>query len=182
MYRTCFRCERKLEATSENFHREKSRPLGISYECKECHRARKKGRDRKQERWANLTPDQKEARRKRNLRWTQTPRGRATMLKKAYARIDECDLSVDEVLAFTQAPCVYCGTSEVNRGLDRISNDLPHVKGNVQAACTDCNIMRGNRFNVEEMMLLGKTVAKIRAARRKQNLEAQSVDHPENSG
>lgn len=104
------------------------------------------------------------------------------MLKKAYARIDECDLSVEEILAFTQAPCVYCGTSEVNRGLDRINNDLPHLRGNVQTACTDCNVMRGDRFSVEEMMLLGKTVAKIRAARGKQNLEAQSVDRPGNSG
>ena len=180
-YRTCFRCSRELEATPENFHREKSRPLGISYECKECQRSRKKGRDRRKERWSNLTPEQKLRCRERNLRWQRTPKGRAVSLKKAYARIDECDLSVEEVFAFIQAPCVYCGTTEVNRGLDRIDNNLPHVRGNVQTACTDCNLMRGDRFTVEEMLLLGKTVAKIRAARRKLNLEVQSADRLENS-
>jgi hypothetical protein len=167
MYRTCFRCARELEATPENFHREKARPLGIAYECKKCHNSRKAGRDRRKERWSNLTPEQKEASRKRNLRWSRTLRGRAIYLKKAYMRIDACDLSVEEVLAFTQAPCVYCGTSEVNRGLDRINNDLPHIRGNVQTACTDCNIVRGDRFSVDEMMEIGKAIANIREARRK---------------
>lgn len=73
-------------------------------------------------------------------------------------------------------PCVYCGTTTANRGLDRIDNDQPHIKGNVQTACTECNIIRGNRFTVEEMKLLGKTVAAIRVARDSLREEVQNED------
>ena len=180
--RTCFRCGQSLEATSDNFYREKSRPLGLSYECKECHRERKKGRDRRKERWAALTPEQKELRRQRMLRWSRTQRGRATHLRKAYQRVDACNLTADEILEYIVQPCVYCGTTTKNRGLDRIDNSLPHIKGNVQTACTDCNVMRGDRFTVQEMKLIGKTVALIRAARDSLHAVTQNEDHQEMTG
>jgi hypothetical protein len=178
-HRTCFRCARSLVASPENFHREKSRPLGLSYECKECHRDRKKGRDRRKERWGALTPEQKVLRKARMLRYGQTQRGRATYLRKAYQRIDECDLTAEEILVFITQPCVYCGTFTDNRGLDRIDNSLPHIKGNVQTACTDCNLMRGDRFTVDEMMVIGKTVSKVKALRGKTLSATQSEDHQE---
>lgn len=109
-------------------------------------------------------------------RWSQSQRGRATFLRKAYQRIDACDLSADEILGMILQPCVYCGTTTANRGLDRIDNDQPHIKGNVQTACTECNIIRGNRFTVEEMKLLGKTVAAIRVARDSLREEVQNED------
>lgn len=180
--RTCFRCNRSFGATPENFYREKNRPLGLSYECKECHRARKKGRDRRKERWSALTPEQKILRQARMRRWSRTQRGRATHLRKAYQRIDKCDLTAEEILVFIEQPCVYCGTTTVNRGLDRIDNSKPHVKGNVQTACKDCNIMRGDRFTVEEMMLIGRTVAEIRAARDSLCAEVQNEGRQETSG
>lgn len=182
MYRTCFRCRNSLEATPENFHREKSRPLGLSYECKSCHRERRKGRDRRRERWSALTPEQKELRKARMKRWNQTQRGRATHLRKAYQRIDACDLTAEEILEYIIQPCVYCGTTSANRGLDRIDNALPHIKGNVQTACGDCNIMRGNRFTVSEMMVIGEAVARIRAARDKCSEEVRNEDRPGMSG
>jgi hypothetical protein len=179
MSRTCFRCLRSFEATPENFHREKSRPLGLSYECKSCHRERKKGRDRRKERWSALTSEQKELRKARMRRWNQSQRGRATFLRKAYQRIDACDLTAEEILALILQPCVYCGTVTANRGLDRIDNSQPHIKGNVQTACTECNIIRGDRFTVPEMKLLGATVALIREARDKTHAEVQNADHRE---
>ena len=182
MYRTCFRCKKDLPANPENFHREKSRPLGLSYECKLCHRERKIGRDRRKERWSSLTEEQKKLRRARMKRWGQSQRGRATFLRKAYQRVDSCDLSSEEILEYIERPCVYCGTTKENRGLDRIDNSLPHIKGNVQTACTDCNIMRGDRFTVSEMMLIGKVVARIRAARDKMPEAIQSAAHPGMSG
>ncbi|CAB5225631.1 hypothetical protein UFOVP749_48 [uncultured Caudovirales phage] len=39
--------------------------------------------------------------------------------------------------------------------------------------------MRGDRFTVEEMMLIGKTVAEIRATRDSLRGEVQSEDHQE---
>lgn len=181
-HRTCFRCTRSLEANPENFYREKSRPLGLAYECKKCHRERKKGRDRRKERWSALTPEQKVLRKARMLRYGRTQRGRATYLRNAYQRIDECDLTSLEILEFITQPCVYCGTVTDNRGLDRIDNILPHIKGNVQTACTGCNIMRGDRFTVEEMMLIGKTVSEIHKTRGKTPLAIQSAGHQEMTG
>jgi len=181
-HRTCFRCDRSLEATPENFHREKSRPLGLSYECKDCHRARKKGRDRRKERWDALTPAQKDLRKARMARWNRSQRGRATHLRKAYQRIDACDLTAEEILALILQPCVYCGTTTENRGLDRIDNSLPHIKGNIQTACGGCNIMRGDRFTVEEMKVIGKTIAEVKAARGTSRAVTQSEGHPETTG
>lgn len=181
-HRTCFRCNRSLAATAENFYREKSRPLGLSYECKDCHRERKKGRDRRNERWGALTPDQKELRKARMRRWNQSQRGRATYLRKAYQRIDSCDLSAEEILQYIIQPCVYCGTTTVNRGLDRVDNSKPHIKGNVQTACTDCNIMRGDRFTVDEMKQIGKVVAEIRAVRDSLRGAIQNAGRQETTG
>ncbi len=115
------------------------------------------------------------------LRWSRTQSGRATHLRKAYQRVDACDLSAEEILAFILQPCVYCGTTTENRGLDRIDNDLPHIKGNVQTACGSCNIMRGNRFTVEEMKIIGRTITEIKAARDSSPEGAQNEGHQETS-
>ena len=163
--RTCNRCKQSLPATPVVFLRDASRPLGLAYECRPCHSSRKKGRDRRKERWSAMTPEQRAAAQARNLKYSRTDKGRAVFLRKAYQRIDACDLSTAEVLAFIQRPCVYCGTETANRGLDRIDNSLPHIKGNVQTACTECNIMRGDRFTVDEMKRIGLVVAQIRADR-----------------
>jgi hypothetical protein len=121
-------------------------------------------------------------RKARMRRWNQSQRGRATFLRKAYQRIDACDLSADEILRMILQPCVYCGTTTANRGLDRINNSLPHIKGNVQTACTECNVIRGDRFTVEEMKRLGETVAAIRAARGSLRGEVQNEDRQETTG
>lgn len=164
-HRICNRCDRELPATAEVFLRDASRPLGLAYECRECHSARKKGRDRRPERWSNLSPEQKTKRKAVMRRWNQSQRGRATFLRKAYQRIDECDLTAAEILGMIEQPCVYCGTTTANRGLDRIDNQLGHVRGNVQTACGECNVMRGDRFTVDEMKVIGEAVARVRAAR-----------------
>lgn len=51
-------------------------------------------------------------------------------------------------------PCTYCGVKGLS-GCDRIDNDKPHVVDNCIPACKDCNQIRGNRFSVEEMKLIG---------------------------
>lgn len=100
-------------------------------------------------------------------RWNQTQRGRATFLRKAYQRIDACDLTSEEILTMIEMPCVYCGTTSENRGLDRIDNALPHVKGNVRTCCTACNFARGDRFTAEEMDIIGAAIRQVMDARRK---------------
>lgn len=112
-----------------------------------------------------MSIEQRTAAQARNLKYSRTNKGRAVFLRKAYERIDACDMSTAEILAFIEQPCVYCGTDTANRGLDRIDNNLAHVKGNVQTACTECNLIRGDRFTVEEMKRIGLIVAQIRADR-----------------
>jgi hypothetical protein len=160
-FRFCSRCKKEHPATLEFFVKDSSRRLGISYECKPCHSKRKIGRDRRKERWSNSTPEQKILIRERQRRYGKTPKGRAIFLRKAYQRIDSCDLSVDEVMEIVSQPCVHCGTTQENRGLDRIDNSLPHIKGNVAPSCAPCNFARGNRFSFEEMKIIGATIKKV---------------------
>lgn len=176
-YRICHRCEKELPASAEYFLRDASRALGLSYECRGCHSVRKKGRDRRSERWANMTPEQKANRRAITQKYAKTLKGRACFLRKAYERIDACDLSTDEIAAIISEPCVHCGTTEQPRGLDRIDNSKPHVKGNVAPSCAPCNFARGDRFTFEEMQRIGAT---IRAVFQDRKTKATgSADHPE---
>ena len=166
MLRTCFRCNQDKLATVEHFYRDKARPLGLSYECKPCLSARKKGRDRRRERWSNMTPEQKIATRARQLKYNRTDKGRAIGLRQAYAKIDACDLTTQEVLELITQPCTHCGTTEINRGLDRIDNNLPHVRGNVAPSCAPCNFARGDRFTFDEMKKIGAVIRQIIADRK----------------
>jgi hypothetical protein len=55
-----------------------------------------------------------------------------------------CDLTLADVQCIL-APgvCTYCGESGIPLGLDRRDNSVGHVRDNVVAACTRCNLMRG---------------------------------------
>jgi len=177
-HRICFRCDQERPATPEFFGREKSRPLGISYECRACHAARKKGRDRSRERWSEMSPEQRDKRRIVTRRYGRTDKGRAIQLRKAYAKIDACDFTTDELLAVIQLPCTYCGTDAAPRGLDRIDNSKAHVKGNVLPACAPCNFARGDRLSVEEMRRVGVVIREIMQDRTSNR--AGNGDHLEN--
>lgn len=63
-------------------------------------------------------------------------------------------------------PCVYCGDTE-KIGADRIDNDKPHSIDNIVPCCYDCNCARNNNFSYEEMIEIGKTIAKVKAKRNK---------------
>lgn len=114
-----------------------------------------------------MTAEQRVNARARQLRYGRTDKGRAVFLRSAYAKIDACDLSTAEVLAEIVKPCVYCGTSESPRGLDRIDNALPHIKGNVRPACAPCNFARGDRFTAAEMDIIGAAIRQVMEARKR---------------
>lgn len=61
--------------------------------------------------------------------------------------------------------CYYCGDSE-NIGCDRIDNSIGHTKDNCIPCCYTCNVVRNNLFSVDEMLILGKQIAKIKEQRR----------------
>ena len=139
-----------MPATPVNFVTDKSRPLGVGYECKPCHAARRVGRNRTSEHPSALTGEAREKWKARQRRYFETPRGRAVQMRARYRQIDACDLSTDEVEIILAKPCHYCGTTERPRGFDRIDNARPHVRGNVLPACNSCNATRGRRFTVDE--------------------------------
>ena len=175
-FRFCNRCEAMHPATPEFFVADKSRPLGIAYECRPCLSMRKKGRDRRAERWSNMTPSQKSRNIALAAAYRKTGYGRALFLRKAYQRIDECDFSTSELAAFIEQPCFYCGSTEEPRGLDRIDNSGAHTKENVVPACVHCNFARGNRLTMEEMRRVGATIAAVLRDRRPK--EVDSEVHP----
>lgn len=164
-FRYCNRCEQLLPANPDVFLRDASRPLGLAYECRLCHSDRKRGRDNRTDRWHLHTPEQREKCVSRQRRYAKTDKGRAVFLRSAYKKIDACDLSTAEVLALISQPCVYCGTMTSPRGLDRIDNNLPHIRGNVRPACAPCNFCRGDRFTAEEMDVIGAAIRQVMDAR-----------------
>ena len=159
--RQCHRCSQVLPATPDFFLRDKSRPLGLSYECRECHRERKRGRDDRSDRWWKMTDEQRAKAKARNQRYAKTDKGRAVFLRKAYERVDACDMTTAEILALIVQPCVHCGTTDLPRGLDRINNSLPHIKSNVAPSCAPCNFARGDRFTFAEMQRIGKVIRQV---------------------
>lgn len=174
--RQCHRCKQILPATVDFFLRDKSRPLGLAYECKECHRERKRNRENRSDRWQLMTDDQKIKAKERNQRYAKTDKGRAVFLRKAYQRIDACDMTTAEVLALIVQPCVHCGTTELPRGLDRIDNTKPHVKSNVAPSCAPCNFARGDRFTFEEMQRIGAVIRQVIKDRTSETV--QNEDRP----
>lgn len=176
--RRCNRCKELLPATEDVFVKDKSRPLGLAYECISCHRERKRGRDSRSDRWSNMTDEQREKAKARNKRYSQTDKGRAVSLRKAYQRVDSCDLTTSEVLDLIRQPCIHCGTTSLPIGLDRIDNRKPHVKGNVAPSCSPCNFARGDRFSFEEMQVIGQVIRQIFKDRT--SGQARNEDHREN--
>lgn len=160
-HKCCNRCDGEFPATPEYFLRDKTRRDGLAYECRACHCERKRGRDNRSDRWANLTPEQKVKVQARQLRYGRTDKGRAVYLRQAYKRIDACDMTPAEVLELILQPCLHCGTTDSPRGLDRIDNSKPHVKGNVVPSCAPCNFARGDRFTFSEMQRIGAVIRQI---------------------
>lgn len=165
--RRCVLCKEVKPLNGEVFIKDKSRSFGFGYECRECHRRRKRDRgDTRTDRWSMMTTEQKEKVKARQRRYNKSPKGRAISLRKSYQRIDACDLSVEEMMEILAKPCVHCGTTNEPRGLDRIDNSLPHIKGNVAPSCAHCNIARGNRFSFDEMREIGATIRRVLARRK----------------
>lgn len=168
-FRVCNRCEQEFPATSEHFVKDTSRALGIGYECRQCHKDRNKGRDMRRNRWAStMTEEQKERKRQSQFKYNRSDKGRAVFLRKAYERIDECDMTTSQMLSLITKPCFYCDTVEYPRGLDRIDNSRGHTSDNVLPCCAACNFARGDRLTVDEMKKVGAVIKKIYAERKKQ--------------
>jgi hypothetical protein len=62
----------------------------------------------------------------------------------AKARNLDFTLSEAEFLAMWGKPCFYCGGALAKIGIDRFSNALGYIRGNIVACCRKCNFMKHN--------------------------------------
>lgn len=73
----------------------------------------------------------------------------SSYLSSAKRRSLPIDLSPTDIIVITSAPCAYCGTTTLKRGIDRVDNSMGYIKGNVTAACRWCNVMKQDKSVVD---------------------------------
>ena len=75
----------------------------------------------------------------------------------------------------THGECVYCHRKEW-LGLDRIDNNLGHMKSNTIISCELCNMTRGRRFSVEEMKIIGKAIRSLNITNRRISIQKSDTN------
>lgn len=104
---------------------------------------------------------------------SSTDRIKASKMISSYKHKDRknqttiCDIDIDWMINnIMTKSCIYCGdTNKV--GCDRLDNSKGHTKDNVVPCCYDCNCARNDNFSHDEMLELGKAIAKIKQKRKK---------------
>lgn len=82
-----------------------------------------------------------------NLPYNKTPKGRAVYLLNRYKSSDkehnrgESDLTSQWIVEnIFSKPCAHCGETDWRKiGCNRLDNDKPHTKDNVEPCCGKCN-------------------------------------------
>lgn len=165
--RICNTCKKEKLATSEFFYKDKNKPLGLMYRCKECDKKRPDARNSK-ERYKNMTLEQKIIKKQKAKVYSKTSKGRAIHKINSYIKYDrskgfETDITQEFITKILQSNCSYCGYPAT--GIDRLDNSIGHIESNSIACCKECNIARGNSFTHKEMLVIGKTIKKIKDGR-----------------
>jgi hypothetical protein len=171
--RKCSICLIVKPLIPDNFHKEKSRHLGYSYNCKSCEKIRSKAKYLKNPRifrYKEMTREEKDKKVLDALEYRKKPLGRALSLISAYRKIDrkkgqEFNLTTEFLISniFSKS-CIYCGDTE-KLGCDRINNSIGHITTNVVPSCKYCNIARMDNFTFEEMLIIGLAIKKVKEMR-----------------
>jgi hypothetical protein len=157
MFKTCTKCIESKDISE--FCGDRRRIDGHTSTCKLCYRNIRKAyydheyvRTKARSRRHKVVNDRtgcypywyaKNEARKRNKGWSLT--------KEHYYKL-------------TSLNCHYClcPLNKTGIGLDRLNNSIGYTADNVVPCCTICNYVRYNIFTVEEMKLLGTTIAQIK--------------------
>lgn len=154
--RYCRSCGNKQNFSEE--HKEKIRQSILQYYKKNKINVYPKGEEPKTPKIRNVRQEPAWKRIKRECKH----RDKKYPIKSRYNLTDE------ELKAILNKPCTYCHDIE-NIGLDRINNNFGHCKDNVIPCCSFCNMVRGNRFTVDEFKIIGLDIQKIKKKRAVQN-------------
>jgi hypothetical protein len=99
-------------------------------------------------------------------------------MKREYKRyVRDCrrrnifwELTIEQFHTLTSSNCTYCGRAPAQKarnytynGIDRLNSDQGYTLGNCAPCCKECNGIKSNRLNPEEMRIVGKALAIYRA-------------------
>lgn len=166
--RICITCKESKDATAENFYRDKNRKLGLMYRCKSCDKKRPDNRTY-QSYVKNMTDEQFDKYKTRQLRYNNSEKGRCYSLLKSYKKYDKSkgydltDVTIDYLLDVRLKNCVYCGYKAT--GLDRLNNSKGHKIDNCVPCCVECNIARMDHFTFDEMKIIGLAIKSVKDSR-----------------
>lgn len=146
LFKTCTACSQRLEATSDNFHKQKNGRYGFTSKCKGCKNAEISD-------WVKRNPEMSRA---QKMRWKSLNYEKYLQIKRDGQRkrkynlrsgkIDVADWN--KMLAENNYSCVRCGAQ------DDITQDhiVPLSKGglnvieNIQPLCRSCNSKKRDKL------------------------------------
>lgn len=102
-------------------------------------------------------------------------RAKASKMISSYKHKDKimgvsiCDMDINWAIEHIfSKPCIYCGDS-YRVGADRLDNTKGHTKENIVPCCFECNCAKNDNFSYEEMLIIGKAIAYVKAQRPQKN-------------
>lgn len=104
--------------------------------------------------------------RERIAGYNQLLRSRYSLMKYyAKRRKIPFSLSFEEFAELRTGPCAYCGSplDAFGHGIDRMDSAKGYESGNVVACCGVCNSVKGALLTYEDMLEVGKIVARRKA-------------------
>ena len=140
--KTCSTCKKECELS--NFYKN-----GLAYQCKQCAKEYSKKRIKIQRRI------------KFTYEWYKNRYNtkKHHVIKKRHINFN---LSFKEWLFLVkQTNCFYCKRETKPITIDRINNKIGYTKKNCKPSCFRCNYLKSYLFSFEEMIQLGKVLAKI---------------------
>ena len=145
-YKVCTGCGRKLEANSDNFHRQKNGRYGYTSKCKDCKNAQIAD-------WCQRNPDKSRA---QKMRWKKLnydkylqvkrdgERRRKYSLKSGKINVEDWKNMLDEC----GGACLHCGSTQdiTQDHIIPLSKGGQNVIENIQPLCRSCNSKKHDKI------------------------------------